>query len=67
MGSAFMGFIAFTGYIVLVLFLVLLAVRFVRAHERGAAALEEIARRLNDRNPGAPGASLIHVIRRPPR
>lgn len=55
MGSAFMGFIAFTGYIVLVLFLVLLAVRFVRAHERGAAALEEIARRLNDRNPGTPG------------
>ena len=55
MGSEFMGFIAFTGYIVLVLFLVLLAVRFVRAHERGAAALEEIARRLNDRNPGAPG------------
>lgn len=57
MGSAFsfMSVIAFTGYIVLVIFLVLLAVRFVRAHERGAAALEEMARRLNDRNPGAPG------------
>lgn len=54
MGSAF-SFIAFTGYIVLVVLLVLLAVRFVRAHERGAAALEEIARRLNDRNPGASG------------
>lgn len=54
MGSAFsfMSFIAFAGYIVLVIFLVLLAVRFVRAHERGAAALEEIARRFNDRNPG---------------
>ena len=55
MGSAFMGFIAFTGYIVLVLFLVLLAVRFVRAHEPRAAAQEEIARRLQDPNPGAPG------------
>lgn len=57
MGSAFsfMSLIAFTGYIVLVIFLVLLALRFVRAHERGAAALEAIARRLNDRNPGAPG------------
>jgi hypothetical protein len=57
MGSAFsfMGFVAVTGYIVLVLFLVMLAVRFVRAHERGAAALQEIARRLNDRNPGPPG------------
>lgn len=57
MGSAFsfMGFIAFAGYIVLVLFLVVLAVRFVRAHERGAAALEVIARRLNDRTPGTPG------------
>jgi hypothetical protein len=53
MGSAF-SFIAFAGYIVLVIFLVLLAVRFVRAHERGAAALEQMARDLNSRNPGAP-------------
>ncbi|MGQ3053156.1 MAG: hypothetical protein ACT6S0_15370 [Roseateles sp.] len=54
MGSA-ISFIAFAGYIVLVLLLVMLAVRFVRAHERGAAALEEIARRFNDRSPGASG------------
>jgi hypothetical protein len=57
MGSAFSFFsiVAFTGYIVLVLVLVKLAVRFVRAHERGAAALQEIARRFNDRHPGTPG------------
>ena len=57
MGTAFsfMGFIAFAGYLVLVLFLVVLAVRFVRAHERGAAALEVIARRFDDRSPGTPG------------
>ena len=53
MGSAF-GVIAFTGYIVLIIVLVLLAIRFVRAHERGAAALQEIARGLNDRHPGEP-------------
>lgn len=46
--------IAFFGYVALLLLLavlvVVLGIRFVRAHERGAAALEEIARRL-----GGPG------------
>lgn len=38
----------------LVVFAVLLAVRFVRAHERGAAALEAIARALESRDPRGP-------------
>lgn len=50
--------IGLVGYAVVVLSLivlaVLLAIRFVRAHERGAAALEAIARTLESQGPRAP-------------
>ena len=54
-----MGGITVVGYFVLVLSLlvlfVLLAIRFVRAHERGAAALEQIARKLEGGRPDSRG------------